>query len=101
MATFLILMCFPFLMRRFSQTFIDIREKERKRGARGLLAGNSMQRDEGGANAGAATITASHGRPALVESTTEAAVVVTPSKDLLELQEKMRELQVSGIRDKQ
>lgn len=46
-----------------------------------------MQRDEG-ANAGA-TITAE------VESTTEAAQVVTPSKDLLELQEKMKELQVS------
>lgn len=90
-------------MRRFSQTFIDIREKEKKRGARGLMV--SMQRDDNGANSGIATLTA-----ALESSTTTEAAVVTPSKDLLELQEKitkeilssklqedeMKELQVSG-----
>lgn len=92
-------------MRRFSQTFIDIREKEKKRGARGLMV--SMQRDDNGANSGVATITAALESSS---STTTEAAVVTPSKDLLELQEKitkeilssklqedeMKELQVSG-----
>lgn len=90
-----------FLLRRFSQSFIDIREKEKKRGARGL---QSMQRDGYGANSGA-TITAELDGGA----TTEAVTAATPSKDLLELQEKitkeilssklqeneMKELQVS------
>lgn len=92
-------------MRRFSQTFIDIREKERKRGARGLNANGRMQRDDGAA----ATITATGALDGLLASTTTEAAVVTPSKDLLELQEKitkeilgsklqeaeMKELQVS------
>ena len=70
-----------FPLRRFSQTFIDIREKEKKRGARGL--NGRMQNDA------AATITATGALDVSSPTTTEAATVATPSKDLLELQEKI------------